>query len=203
MIRKIVVATVLGVLMCSSGAMAQEGRWQEISVQGTGFFTKDSSGNGINQHATDTGGFLLSYRYHFNHWLAADASYGYARNTQQNFNSSGPLGVQANVHQATGALVVTVPHRVFKVHPYALVGAGALVFNPTGNASGFVSGAQSQTKAAFVYGGGADYDLSKHFTLRAEYRGFVYGRPDFDLATLHSGATAHTAQPSAGIVFRF
>jgi opacity protein-like surface antigen len=183
--------------------MAQEGRWQEISVQGTGFFTKDSSGNGINQHATDTGGFLLSYRYHFNHWLAADASYGYARNTQQNFNSSGPLGVQANVHQAAGALVVTVPHRVFKVHPYALAGAGALVFNPTGNAGGFVSGAQSQTKAAFVYGGGADYDLSKHFTLRAEYRGFVYGRPDFDLATLHSGATAHTAQPSAGIVFRF
>jgi hypothetical protein len=36
--------------------MAQEGRWQEISVQGTGFFTKDSSGDGINQHATDTGG---------------------------------------------------------------------------------------------------------------------------------------------------
>src|SRR5467141_3452772 len=91
MIRKIVVATILGVLMCASGAIAQEGRWQEISVQGTGFFTKDSSGNGINQHATDTGGFLLSYRYHFNRWLAADASYGYARNTQQNFTSSSTL----------------------------------------------------------------------------------------------------------------
>jgi opacity protein-like surface antigen len=183
--------------------MAQEGRWQEISVQGTGFFTKDSSGNGINQHATDAGGFLLSYRYHFNRWLAADASYGHARNTQQNFTSPGPLDVQANVHQATGAIVVTVPRRVFKVHPYVLAGAGALVFDPTGNAGGFVSGAQSQSRAAFVYGGGADYDLSIHFALRAEYRGFVYGRPDFDLATLHSGATTHTAEPSAGIVFRF
>jgi opacity protein-like surface antigen len=203
MIRRIAVAAVLGVLLTASGAMAQERRWQEISVQGTGFFTKDSAGNGINQHATDTGGFLLSYRYHFNHWLAADASYGYARNTQQNFTSSSPLSVQANVHQATGALVVTVPRRVFKVHPYFLAGAGALVFDPTGNRGGFVSGAQSQSRAAFVYGGGADYDLSKHFTLRAEYRGFVYERPDFDLATLHSGATTHTAQPSAGIVFRF
>jgi len=203
MVRKIVVAAVLTVLAGASAAMAQEGRWQEIGVQGTGFFTKDSSGNGINQHATDTGGFLLSYRYHFNRWLAADASSGYARNTQQNFGSSGSLGVQANVHQATGALVVTVPRRVFKLHPYFLAGAGGLVFDPTGNAGGFVSGAQSQTKAAFVYGGGADYDLSKHFTLRAEYRGFVYERPDFDLTTLHSGATAHTAQPSAGVVFRF
>ena len=203
MIRKVVVATILGVLMCASGAIAQEGRWQEISVQGTGFFTKDSSGNGINQHATDTGGFLLSYRYQFNRWLAADASYGYARNTQQNFTSSRQFGVQANVHQATGALVVTAPHRIFRLAPYVLAGTGALVFDPTGNAGGSVSGAQSQSKAAFVYGGGADYGLSRHFTLRAEYRGFVYGRPDFDLAALHSGTTTHTAQPSAGIIFRF
>src|SRR5216684_7964620 len=202
MIRKVVVATILGVLMCASGAIAQERRWQEIGVQGTAFFTKDSTGNGINQHATDTGGFLLNYRYHFNRWLAADASYGYARNTQQNFSSSSPFSVQANVHQATGALVVTVPRRVFNFHPYVLAGAGALVFDPTGNAGGFVSGAQTQARAAFVYGVGADYDLSIHFALRAEYRGFVYGRPDFDLASLHSGATTHSAEPSAGIVFR-
>src|SRR3979490_2666945 len=187
MIWKIVVATVLGILVSASEAAAQEGRWQEISVQGTGFFTKDSSGNGINQDATDTGGFLVSYRYHFNRWLAADASYGYARNTQQNFSSSGPISVQANVHQATGALVLTAPRRVFKLHPYALAGAGALVFDPTGNVAGFVSGAQSQTKAAFVYGGGADYDLGKHFTLRAEYRRFVNERPDFGLDALRSG----------------
>ncbi len=36
-----------------------------------------------------------------------------------------------------------------------------------------------------------------------KYSGFMYERPDFGLATLHSGATAHAAQPSAGIVFRF
>jgi opacity protein-like surface antigen len=203
MIRKIVIATVFGVLVSASGAMAQEGRWQEIGVQGTGFFTKDSSGNGINQHATDVGGLLLSYRYHFNRWLAADASYGYARNTQQNFTSSGRFGVQANVHQATGALVVTPPRRIFGLNPYILGGAGALVFDPTGNAGGFIAGAQSQARAAFVYGGGADYELSKHFMLRAEYRGFVYERPDFGLDALHSGATTHAAQPSAGIVFRF
>jgi opacity protein-like surface antigen len=203
MIRKVIGAAILAILVTASGAMAQEGHWQEIGVQGAGFFTKDSSGNGINQHATDTGGFLLSYRYHFNRWLAADASYGYARNTQENFISSGSMSVQANIHEATGALVVTGPRRVLRLHPYGLAGAGALVFDPTGNLGGFVAGAQSQAKAAFVYGGGVDYDLSKHFTLRAEYRGFVYERPGFGLDALHSGATAHTAQPSAGVVFRF
>src|SRR6266404_1417800 len=143
MIRKVVVAAILGILVTASGAMAQEGRWQEIGVQGTGFFTKDSSGNGINQHATDTGGVLISYRYHFNRWLAADASYGYARNTQQNFTTPSALNVQATVHQTTGALVVTVPYSIFRLRPYVLAGAGALVFDPTSYANQTVSGVQN------------------------------------------------------------
>src|SRR5260370_8063912 len=109
MIRKVVVAVILGILVTASGAMAQERRWQEIAVQGTGFFTKDSSGNGINQHATDTGGFLVSYRYHFSRWLAADASYGYARNTQPNFNSSRPISDQPHSQQAPGPPLLTIP----------------------------------------------------------------------------------------------
>lgn len=201
--RWLCTAFVAAVLLSASAALAQEGHWQEVGIQGTGFFTKDSSGNGLNQHATDTGGLLVNYRYHFNRWLAAEASYGYARNTQQNFSSAGVANVQANAHQATGALVVTVPRRVFGLGPYVLAGAGALTFDPTGNSGGVVSGAGSQTRAAFVYGGGVDYDLVKHVSLRAEYRGLVYERPDFGLAALHSGATAHTAQPSAGLVFRF
>jgi opacity protein-like surface antigen len=203
MLRQFIAAAILGILETASGAIAQERPFQEISVQGTGFFTKDSSRNGLNQHATDTGGVLVSYRYHFNWWLAADASYGYSRNTQQNFTSSGLVSLQATVHQATGALVVTAPRRIFRLDPYVLAGAGALIFDPTGSGGGFVSGAQSQCRAAFVYGGGADYELTKHFMLRAEYRGFVYERPDFGLDALDSGATTHTAQPSAGIVFQF
>ena len=204
---RILGSILLGALFfCATAAMAQESDWRgrnEVSVQGAGFFTKDSQGNGLTQHSTDAGGLLLSYRYHINRWLAADASYGYARNTQQNFSSGGPLDVQANVHQATGALVVTVPRKVFRLNPYVLAGAGALVFDPTGNSGGFVAGASNQTKPAFVYGGGADYDLTRHLALRVEYRGFVYDRPDFGLAALHSGSTTHTAQPSAGIVIHF
>ena len=90
--NKILAAVVVAIVSVVSVATAQENTVQthEISVQGTGFFTKDSSGNGVNQHVTDTGGFVISYRYHFNNWLAADASYGYDRNTQQNFTK--PLG---------------------------------------------------------------------------------------------------------------
>jgi opacity protein-like surface antigen len=117
--------------------------------------------------------------------------------------STGAFNIEANVHQATGALVVTAPHKIIGLKPYVLAGSGALIFEPTGNLGGIISGATNQARPVFLYGGGVDYDLTKHLALRAEYRGFVYERPDFGLQSLHSGATTHTAQPSAGIVFRF
>ena len=175
----------------------------EVGVQGTGFFTKDTQQNGTLQHSTNTGGFLVNYRFHINGWLAAEASYGYDRNTQQNFTSSGNFGVQANVHQATGALVANLPVSITRMRPYVFTGAGALVFDPTSNTEAFVSGAQRQARPAFVYGGGVDYRLVRHIALRLEYRGFVYDRPDFGIATLSSNVTTHSAQPSAGLVFHF
>jgi opacity protein-like surface antigen len=203
---KMFVSALLGALLFASAAMAQESEWRgrnEVSVQGMGFFTKNSQGGGLTQHSTSGGGFLVGYRYHFFRWLAADASYGRVRNTQQNFTPVGALNVQSNVHQITGALVVTVPVRVFRLKPYVLAGAGGLIFDPTGNSGGFVPGASRQSKAAFEYGGGVDYRIVTHLALRVEYRGFVYKQPDFGLAVLNSGATTHTAQPSAGLVIQF
>src|SRR5215469_12066522 len=62
---------IAAVMMLAVGAVAQEGR-SEISLQGTGFFTKDSNGNGNLQRSTDTAGFMVGYRYHINRWLSAE-----------------------------------------------------------------------------------------------------------------------------------
>jgi len=203
MMPRILLSVLFGTpFLFASTAVAQEGARHEVSAQGTGFFTKDSDGNGISQHSTDTGGFLVSYRFHINRWLAADGSYGYSRETQQNFTSAGAFNIQSNAHQATGALVVALPWGLAGLKPYALAGAGALVFDPTGTPGGFVAGADRETKPAFLCGGGAEFKITNHLSVRAEYRGFVYKRPDFGLSPLSFDATTHTAQPSAGIVFR-
>src|SRR5690348_16742812 len=145
-------AAVMGVLaLISITAVAQENR-SEISIQGTGFFTKDTAGNGVFQRANDTGGFLLGYRYNFNRWLAAEANYGYDRNTQFYFSGTSAR-VQSDIHQITGSAVVKLPSFA-RLHPYALAGAGALLFDPTGNSGGSFAGATLETKAAFVYGVG-------------------------------------------------
>jgi opacity protein-like surface antigen len=115
----------------------------------------------------------------------------------------GASRVQSDVHQTTAALVVHTPGRVLGLRPFALAGAGALTFSPINNFGGIAILADTQAKAAFVYGGGADYDINDHFALRLEYRGLVYGRPDFGLTPLNSDTVTHTAQPSAGFVIRF
>ena len=187
-------------VLLSMTVVAQEER-SEVSVQGTGFFTKDTDSNGVQQRATETGGFLIGYRYNINRWLSAEANYGYDRNTQF-YIGSGGARVESNIHQITGSAMVKLPSFA-RLRPYALAGGGGLVFDPTGNAGGSFAGATRVTQGAFVYGVGADYVFTRHISLRAEYRGYVYKAPDFNLSSLNTNAWTHTAVPSAGIVFRF
>ena len=190
------------VILLSLGATAQESR-SEISLQGTGVFTKDSNGQGVSRRTTDTGGVLVGYRYHFNRWLSAEANYGYNRDTKKYFSTGGFSRVQSDVHTATADAVVSLPFAIRKINSYVLAGGGSLVFHPTGNASGFVPGADTQARGAFLYGGGVNYTLTRHLSLRAEYRGYVYKDADFGIRSLNTDNWTHTAQPSAGIVFRF
>src|ERR1700747_2817331 len=165
-------AMIVGVLaVVSITAVAQENR-SEISIQGTGCFTKDTDGNGMRQHATDTGGVLVGYRFDFYRCLAAEANYGYERSTQIYFGGTGAR-VESNIHQITGSAVVKLPSFA-RLRPYALAGGGALVFDPTGNAGGNSAGATTETGGAFVHGAGADYAFTRHISLRAEYSGYVY-----------------------------
>ena len=192
------------VFILSVGAAAQERR-SEISVQGTGFFTKDSNDQDILQQGTQTGGVLSSYRYHINRWLSAEAAYGWNRNSQLFSTPGGFARIQADVHQATGGVVVSLPaFRRLRAIPYVLAEGGALVFNPT-NEGRSVLGAERQTVGVFVYGGGADFPIPniRHVSLRLEYRGLVYNAPNFGLSNLNTSQVTHTAEPSAGLVFRF
>lgn len=190
-------------VLLTVAATAQESR-SEISLQGAGFFTQSSSGNGTAYSTTETGGFLTTYRYHLNHWAAAEAAYGYDSNSQKYLVPAGPFRIQSGIHQVTGSLVLNLPyHTSSRFNPYLLAGGGALMFEPSGNQFNTLSGAQSQAKGVFVYGVGVNYAIRKRISLRAEYRGLVYGSPDFGFGALSTNSATHTAVPSVGVTYRF
>ena len=118
------------------------------------------NGNGIENKATEPGGLLIGYRYNITRWLAAEANYGYDRNTQSYIGSTSGR-VQSNIHRITGSAVVKLP-RFASIQPYALAGGGGLIFDPTDNAGGTFAAATSEARGTFLYGGGADYAFTRH-----------------------------------------
>jgi opacity protein-like surface antigen len=81
-----------------------------------------------------------------------------------------------------------------------LAGGGALVFDPVNNSQANID---RQTKGTFVYGGGANFDVTRNFGIRAEYRGLVFKTPDFTVNALNLDKVTHLAQPSVGFFVRF
>jgi outer membrane immunogenic protein len=207
MSKKFFLPALVFIVSIAGSGVAQNLR-SEISIQGTGNITKNSDNLDIPHEATKSGGFLAGYRYHLNSWFAVQGDYGYTRNTQKYFDPVfGFTAIQANVQQLTGEAVITAP-TTSRVRPYALAGVGGLFFRPTNSLNNSFVGVgnntgNNQTKAAFVYGGGVDFDLTRYVAFRAEYRGLVYKIPDFQIPGLASDAFTHTAQPSIGLVWRF
>ena len=178
-------------------SQSEEPGKNEVSVQAFGSFVKSTNTNGVENTATNSGGVLGSYRYFFTRHSGVEANYGYALNTQNYTSTGGALGVQNYSHEVSAAYVFRMPMRKFT--PFVLAGAGGLIFDPKDFA-----GASSQTRAAFVYGGGADFNVTHHVFVRAEYRGLVYNSPTYDLTSLSGlDRTTHRAEPSVGFGYRW
>jgi outer membrane immunogenic protein len=167
--KKKVITVTLGMAALGLPAFSQSedpGK-NEVSVQALGSFVESTTSDGIRNSATNSGGVLVNYRRFFNVHNGVEVNYGYALNTQNFLSPSGETGVKTNSHEVSGAYVFRLPLKRFT--PFVLAGAGALIFDPKD-----FPGASSQTRASFLYGGGADFNLSHHPFMRAEYRGFGY-----------------------------
>ncbi len=199
--KKTFFATAAAFLIFSTTVMAQAEQPSQVTFQGTALITRDSTSDSTTHGATRSGGLLVGYSYQFNNWAGAEGNYGYSRNTQNYFGSFGASSIRADIHELTGSFVLHIPVRVRNVRPYALAGGGALVFDPAGDPQ--PGGAGRQTKGAFVYGGGFNFDVTHNFGIRTEYRGLVYKTPDFTFNRLNLDRITHLAQPSAGFFFRF
>ena len=196
-INSFAAVVVMGGALAALPAFSQEVGRSEATVQAFGSFVKSTTSNGVDQGATNSGGVLASYRFFFSGNHGVELNYGYSLNTQTYGLASGPIGVKSNQHEVTAAYVYRHPLAHFT--PFVEAGVGALVFDPTD-----APGASTQARAAFVYGGGADFNVTKRVFLRAEYRGLIYNSPTFDLApALGADRVTHRAEPSIGFGYRF
>jgi outer membrane immunogenic protein len=197
--KKLAEAAIILILFAVA-SWAQEVR-NEVTVQGSGFFQKQTTSGGITNESSNSGGVMAGYRFNLKNWLAVEGDYDYFRNHETFQLGSGTSYVPTNTHALTGTAIVKLPS--FKmpalkvVSPFVLGGGGAMFFSPRSGSLG------EQTRGTFVYGGGVDVPVSKHFLVRAQYRGFVYKTPDFEQTSLKVDKYTHSAVPSVGLVYTF
>src|SRR5215467_9779607 len=118
--KRVVLLAMCCVLFSALIASAQENR-SEISLQGAGWFTNNTSGNGTSYSATDSGGIVGTYRYHLNHWLSAEGAYGYSQSAHKYVLPSDAFRIESGIQQFTGSLVVNLPTKAgSRFNPYFL-----------------------------------------------------------------------------------
>jgi outer membrane immunogenic protein len=182
-------------------ALAQEAARSEVSVDFTGNFQKQTTGLGVTDSPTYSGGVLANYRYHFDGWSAIEFNYSYARFTQ-NYFPSGGSETQANAQEFTLAYVNTLGvKRSARVKPFVEAGTGGLIFSPI--AAGSTVSGLTQDRAVFLFGAGVDLHPLRRISLRLGYRGLVYKAPDFSVSTEVTNALTNMSEPYVGVVFRF
>jgi outer membrane immunogenic protein len=197
--KKLAEAAIILILFAVA-SWAQEVR-NEVTVQGSGFFQKQTTSGGITNESSNSGGVMAGYRFNLKNWLAVEGDYDYFRNHETFQVSSGTTFVPMNTHALTGTAIVKLSSfkmpAVKLVSPFVVGGGGAMFFSPRSGSLG------EQTRGTFVYGGGVDVPVSRHFLVRAQYRGFVYKTPDFEQASLKVDKYTHSAVPSVGLVYMF
>ena len=210
----------VALFLCMASAVAQDGHF-DASLNFGGMFQNQATGNSITQSATNGTNVFAAIRVKFKEKHSFVFDYGAGRDSQI-FQSSNDFHVVTHISEYSGAYMFS-PLRKSGFEPFALAGAGLLRFSPQGTwvilpeINGVPNnvetnvGAVKQSQPAFLYGLGVDYRLpyTRWFSLRLQYRGFLYSNPDFKVThtsnaiTFFSGTRGHMAEPSIGVVYRF
>jgi len=190
----------------------------DIGVMGVGEFNTQVSGPILSPGAPNVGkivgaqgsntlGALINVRYIDRPYFGLELHYSYARYTE-NFSGPGtasfvssPYGVQTNVDEETLGYVVTPPHTIFGLQPYASVGAGTIKFKPTPRGG---EGERQQYRMGYYYTVGLQQEYANgKFGLRVGVRQTFFLAPDFGDNYLTILKHTSTFEPGAGFYFRF
>lgn len=182
---------------------------QRLTDVGIGFyktFTSSTSGNGTAQTPSNSAGGMLEVRQIVSSLVGYEFTYSFNPSDQAFAPKAGDCGYLCTQPAAKVsnkgneiALDWVISHKEGNFRPFA-VGGLAFFINSPGHD---VYGSNTVVRPTFVFGGGADWDVSSRFGLRFQYRDNVYKAPDIALNYNSTGAYTHTAEPMAGVYYRF
>jgi opacity protein-like surface antigen len=182
----------------------------------------------FSQSTSPSPGVFGTFHQSFKPWLGYNVNFGYTRFSENysygetfvstvtppvsSLSSFAQGSLRTNMYDLTIAYVFEGP-RNKRFSTFGQFGGGGLFFLPPANAVSAPYStvtAKNQTRPAMVFGVGMNYKLTNHLALRAEYRGFFYKSPDFNLPPYGGGESLPmtrlftvTSEPAVSLVYRF
>jgi opacity protein-like surface antigen len=144
------------------------------------------------QSQSPSAGALFTFHGSMKPYLGYNVNFSYTRFAQTDSEGSGyvpgqgtnpPLGggsfsagaLDTHMYELTLAYAFYGP-RSKRFRTFGQLGGGGLFFEPINT-----SFAHQETRPTMVFGMGGEYDVSRHFSVRGEYRGLFYKMPDFGI----------------------
>jgi hypothetical protein len=158
----------------------------------------------LTQYGSNTVGALVNIRYTAKPYVGVEFNFGWARYTENYTpapNGSSLFQIQTTANEYSFGYLVTPPHPIFGLQPFASAGAGTTQFKPTGGGG---NGAPHQFRATYYYNVGLQKDLfNGNFGMRASFRENFFLAPDFGQNYLTILKHTTTYQPTFGFYLRF
>jgi hypothetical protein len=207
--------SVTGIAAAQTTPLARQMSRIDFGISGVGQLTNTVSGpivpggapnSGVvtSQFASNTVGAGATIRYVAKPYIGVEFNYVWGRYTENYSpapNGASLFQVQTTSNETSFGWVVTPPHLIFGMQPFASAGAGTNNFKPT---AGGGNGAPHQYRATYYYNVGLQKEIfNSNFGIRASFRQTFYLAPDFGQNYLTIVKHATTLQPTAGFYLRF
>jgi hypothetical protein len=208
-------------LLCSAAAAAQTTALDrqlsrvDLGITGAGEFTGTVSGpilpSGAANYnvpttltASNTFGAIGNIRYIAHPYVGLEFTYAWARYTETYTPGPSLVGsfpVQTTANEYSLGYVITPPHLILGLQPFAAAGLGSTEFKPT---AGGGEGESKQARASYYYNVGVQQSLfGSNFGVRVAFRQTFFLAPDFGQNYLTILKHTSTIQPNAGFYLRF
>ncbi|MGC9157963.1 MAG: outer membrane protein [Terracidiphilus sp.] len=176
-----------------------------------------TTARGIVQTPTNSGGGMIELRHIHSPLIGYEVTYSYNPADETIAPTSSSCGFYCNIPAqkfpskgSTVGLDWVISARYGRLRPFAAGGFGFFIDEPSysvpvgetpnpGNSYTF----NDVVRPAWLYGGGVDVAVAKHWGVRIQYRGVVYKVPDLSTMFPAQGIYTQTEMPMGGIFYAF
>ena len=169
-------------------------------------FVSNTSGMGFQQTPSDGMGGMFEARHLVSPLVGYELAIGFNGGGQAYAPIAGACGltcqnpaVTITGKQVSISLDYVPSYRAGNFRAFAVGGLGILLSVPDATPLGN----NTSIRGAYVYGGGAEYNLTEHMGIRGQVRGTMYKAPNISAIYPANGQYTQIITPMGGVYFRF